>query len=139
MQTNRFAGIELQLKPPLKLSTPVLPIEPVLAQASTLLIQGDVARRQLLNQIDVPSLPYNDVIAPSKVQVVVDAAGNVVSAVLLPPDNPVEAAGHYEAADRRALEIARTARFAPAAHLTLGRLIFNWRTVPMTGTNEPGR
>jgi hypothetical protein len=139
MQTNRFAGIELQLKPPLKLSTPALPIEPVLAQSSTLLIQGDAARRPLLNQIDVPSLPYNDVIAPSKVQVVVDAAGNVVSAVLLPSDNPVEAAGHYDVADRRALEIARTARFAPAPHLTLGRLIFNWHTVPMTGTNEPAR
>src|ERR1700690_529172 len=55
MQTNRFAEMELQWKPPLKLNTPGLPIEPVLAQTSTLLIQGDVARRPLLNQIDVPS------------------------------------------------------------------------------------
>ncbi|MFZ0827603.1 MAG: hypothetical protein WAO02_09300 [Verrucomicrobiia bacterium] len=139
MQTNRFDGLELQLKPPLKLSAPGLPIEPVLAQASTLLIQGDVARRPMLNPIAVPSLPYNDVIAPSKVQVVVDAAGNVVSAVLLPADNPLEAAGHLDDADQHALELARTARFAPAPQLTIGRLIFNWHTVPLASTNEPGR
>ncbi len=139
MQTNRFAGIELQLKPPLNFSAPGLPIEPVLAQTSTLAIQGDVAQRPLLNQINVPSLPYNDVIAPSKVQVVVDAAGNVVEAVLLPADNPLEAAVRFEEADRRALELARTARFVPASHLTVGRLVFNWHTVPLSKTNEPDR
>jgi hypothetical protein len=138
MQTNRFAGFELQLKPPLKLSSPGLPIEPVLALTSTLLIQGDIARRPLLNQINVPSLPYNDVLPPSKVQVVVDPAGNVVSTVLLPADNPLEAAGHYDDADRRALELARAARFAPAPRLTIGRLIFNWHTVPLPATNAPG-
>ena len=139
MRTNRFPELELQLKPPLKLSAPGLPIEPVLAQTSTLVIQGDIARRPLLNQINLPSLPYNDVIVPSKVQVVVDAPGNVVSTVLLPSDNPVEAAGHFDDADRQALELARTARFAPAPHLTIGRLIFNWHTVPVTSTNEPAR
>jgi hypothetical protein len=137
MQTNRFADMELQLKPPLKFSVPRQPTEPVIAQTSTLLIQGDILRRPLLNPMDVPSLPYNDVIAPSKVQVVVDAAGNVVSAVLLPSDNSLEAAGHFDDADRRALELARAARFAPAPHLSIGRLIFNWHTVPVAGTNEP--
>jgi hypothetical protein len=72
------------------------------------------------------------------VQVVVDAAGNVVSAVLLPANNPLEAAGHFDDADRRALDLARTARFAPAPNLTVGRMIFNWHTVPITSTNEPG-
>ncbi len=139
MQTNRFASLELQLKPPLIVSTPVLPIEPVLARGSTLLVQGDLARRPMLNQIDLPSLPWNDVIVPSKVQVVVDTAGNVVSTVLLPSDNPLEAASHLDDADRRALELARTARFAPAQYLTVGRLIFNWHTVPLTSTNEPDR
>lgn len=139
MQTNRFAGFELQLKPPLEFSTPLSPLEPLLAQASTLRIEGDLAQRPLLNPVPVPSLPYNDVIAPSQVQVLVDAAGNVGSAVLLPPDNPLESASHYGAADRRALELARAARFAPAPSLTFGRLIFNWHTVPVTSTNEPGR
>jgi hypothetical protein len=139
METNHFADLELQLKPPLKLSSPGAPVEPVLAQTSTLLIQGDLARRSLLSQIEVPSLPYNDVIAPSRVQVVVDAAGNVISSVLLPSDNPLEAAGHLDDADRRALELARAARFAPAPRLSIGRLVFNWHTVPMAGTNLPAR
>src|SRR5208283_239073 len=139
MQTNRFAGFELQLRPALELSAPVSPIEPMLAQTSTLRIEGDIAQRPWLNPVDVPSLSYNDVIAPSKVQVLVDAAGKVVSAVLLPSDNPLEAASHYDAADQRALELARTARFAPGPRLTVGRLIFNWHTLPVTNTNEPGR
>jgi len=98
-----------------------------------------LAPRLARNPVPVPSLPYNDVIAPSRVQVLVDAAGNVGSAVLLPPDNPLESAGHYDAADRRALELARAARFAPAPSLTFGRLIFNWHTVPIASTNEPGQ
>jgi len=137
MQTNSFPGLELQLKPLLKLSAPGLPIEPVLAQTSTLLSEGDIAQRPLLNPVNVPSLPYNDVIAPSKVQVLVDPVGSVISTVLLPSDNPLEAASHSADADRRALELARAARFAPGPRLTFGRLIFNWHTVPMTNTNEP--
>ncbi len=139
MRTNRFAGIELQLKSPVKLSAPGLPVESAPAQTSTLQIQDDLAQRRLLDPINLPSLPYNDVIAPSKVQVVVNAAGNVVSAVSLPSDNPLETAAHYDAADQRALELARAARFAPSSRLTIGRMIFNWHTVPMTNTNEPGR
>jgi hypothetical protein len=138
MQTNRFAGLELQLKPPLTLSTPVLPIEPVLPQASTLQKADGLAQRQLLTPLDLPSWPYADVIAPSRVQVLVNAAGEVVSTALLPPDNRLEAASRYDAADQRALDLARTARFAPAPLLTLGRLIFHWHTVPMTNTNAPG-
>jgi len=137
MQTNRFTGFKLQLKSPLEFSIPVAPTEPALAPASTLRIEGDLAQRRLLDPVLVPSLPYPDVIAPSRVQVLVDAAGNVVSAVVLPPDNPQESAGRYEGADRRALELARTARFAPGSRLTLGRLIFNWHTVPLPATNRP--
>ena len=78
-----------------------------------------------------------DVIAPSKVQVLVDEAGAVVSAVLLPPDNRAGAAAQYDPADQRALELARAARFAPSSRLTVGQMIFNWRTVPPPATNAP--
>jgi hypothetical protein len=137
MQTNHFAGFELQLKPPLKLSAPGLPIEPALAQNSTLRVEGELAQRQLPSPINLTNWPYADVIAPSKVQVLVDAAGNVVSTVLLPPDSGFTAADQYEMADQRALELARAARFAPSSRLTVGRLIFNWHTVPPPATNAP--
>jgi len=137
MQTNHFAGFELQLKPSLKLSAPGLPIEPVLAQNSTLRVEGKLAQRQLPSQINLTNWPYADVIAPSKVQVLVDAAGNVVSTVLLPPDRGFTAADQYDQADQRALELARAARFTPSSHLTVGRMIFNWHTVPPPATNAP--
>jgi hypothetical protein len=137
MQTNRFAGLALQLKPPLTLSAPALPIEPVLPQASTLQFADGLAQRPLLTPMNLPSWPYADVIAPSCVQVLVNAAGEVVSTTLLPLDNRSEAASRYDAADQRALDLARTARFAPAPRLTIGRLIFNWHTVPPPATNAP--
>jgi hypothetical protein len=107
MQTNQFAAFQLDFKPPLQLSEPVLPVEPAFTQISTLQIADDLAQRRLLNQLDLPSWPYANVIAPSKVQVLVDAAGNVVSTLLLPPDNGFSAADFYDAADQRALELAK--------------------------------
>ena len=79
----------------------------------------------MLNQIEVPSLPYNDVIKPSRVQVLVDEQGNVASDVLL-------GSSDYDAADQKALELARTARFVPSPGLMFGEMIFNWHTVATT-------
>jgi hypothetical protein len=137
MQTNRFAGFELELKPPPQFSSPVLPPEPVRVQNSTLRIEGELAKRQLPGQINLTNWPYAGEIAPSQVQVLVDAAGNVVSTVLLPPADGFTAADQYDQADQRALELARAMRFTPAPHLTIGRLIFNWCTVPPPPTNAP--
>jgi hypothetical protein len=137
MQTNRFASFEPQLKPPVKLSAPGLPAESALAQTSTLQIQDDLAQRRLLDQMILPSWPYANVIAPSKVQLLVNEAGDVVSAVLLPPGSGYAAADQYDQADQRALELARTARFAPSSSLTVGRMIFNWHTAPPADTNSP--
>jgi hypothetical protein len=137
MQTNQFVQSASDFKPPAKLSEPVLPLPPVFADSSTLQIEGELAQRKLLTPKDLPSWPGADVIAPSKVQVLVDAAGEVVSWVLLPPDNRAGAAAQYDLADRRALELARATRFAPSSRLTVGQMIFNWRTVPPTATNAP--
>jgi hypothetical protein len=131
MQTNFFATIQPpDFKPVAELNTPTLPIEIAPAQNSTMKIEGELAQRQLPASIILTNWPYADVIAPSKVQVLVDAAGNVVSAVLLPPDNGLTVADYYALADQRALEIARALRFAPSAQSVLGRIIFNWQTVP---------
>ncbi|MGA3283447.1 MAG: hypothetical protein ABSD57_03170 [Verrucomicrobiota bacterium] len=137
MQTNQFAGFALQLKPPVRLSTPAQSIEPTLAQVSTLRVEGDLMQRRLLTPMYLPSWPYADVIAPSKVQLLVNEAGNVVSAIVLPSDNSLEALSHYDVADQGALELARAARFAPAPRLTIGQMIFTWHTVPPPATNSP--
>jgi hypothetical protein len=135
MQTNQFAAPLLDFKPEPKLSEPVLPLLPAFAENSALRIAGELAQRKWLNPVNLTNWPYADVIAPSRVQVLVDVDGAVVSAVLLPPDNPGET--HYDFADQCALEFARAARFAPALRLTVGQLIFNWRTVAPPATNSP--
>ena len=135
MQTNLSPTVPLNFKPEPKLIEPVVASGDALPQATTMQITGELARRRQLNQIELPSLPWNDVIPPSKVQVLVDPAGNV-SAVLR-PDNSFEAAAHYAAADQRALQLARSLRFAPAPRLMFGEIIFIWHTVPVTSTNAP--
>lgn len=136
METNLFASRALDFKPSPRLSTPTLPLEPLLAQNSTLRVEGELAQRLLPTQISLTNWPYADVIAPTRVQVTVDEAGNVFSCVLLPSDNSLEAASHYANADQRALEIARALRFKPSPHLTVGWMIFNWHTVPPTATTN---
>jgi hypothetical protein len=147
VQTNHFSSVHLEFSIAPPLATPVPPPAPP-ASGSTLQVEGDIAHRPLLNALNLPSWPYADVIAPSVVQVLVDAQGNVVSATLLPPENFLETAPVRDAdADQRAVELARTVRFAPLAsnaagsqpaplaRLAVGRLIFNWQSVPVTATN----
>jgi hypothetical protein len=145
VQTNQFAEIHLEYNLPPPLAAPVIPPQPPLAQASTLQIEGQITSRGLLTTTKLPSWPFDDAIAPSVVQVVVNAGGDVVSAVLLPPENTLEpSAVHDPDADEYAVEQARAARFAPlpsgaggvesspAGPLAFGKLIFNWQAVPVT-------
>jgi len=134
MRTNPVAGLPLELKPEPKFSEPDFSVEPALPQQSSLRIVGDLASRRRLNDITVPSLRVNDVIVASRVQVLVDPAGDVVSAVLLPSDEPLDAGSRLAAAEQTALQLARRLRFAPAPELMLGRIIFTWHTV---ATNAP--
>jgi len=135
MQTNRFVSFQFQLKPPAQFTEPVVTLEPTFAESSTLQVEGDLAKRPLLASMKLPSWPYTDIIAPSRVQVLVNAAGEVVSAVLLPSQNPGEV--QDADADQRALNLARAARFAPGSSLTIGQLIFDWHTVAPAPTNAP--
>lgn len=102
-----------------------------LGHATTLQISGDLAGRRLLTALELPALPANDVIEPSRVQVLVDTLGNVVSAVVLQPASD-------NAGNQRALQLVRNLRFAPAPRLMFGEITFAWHTVPLTATNEPG-
>jgi hypothetical protein len=153
VQTNRFAEVHFEFNSAPQVMVPALPSETLFATGSTLEVEGDLAKRGLLNPITPPTLPSADVIAPSKVQVLVDGAGHVVSAVLLPLDSFLEASATVDSeAEQRArtlaLQLARTARFAPltpdagsiksnpaAARLSIGLLIFNWQTMPESAAN----
>jgi hypothetical protein len=107
---------------------------------STLRVEGDLARRRLRLAPRLPSWSYPDLLTNSVVQVVVDAPGNPVSAVLLPPGSGLKDA------DLFALDFARSARFGPepaaaagnhSAGLTFGILVFHWQTLAMPATNSP--
>jgi TonB family protein len=130
MQTNFPPSHPFNFKPAVALTTPTMPAEPVLAENSTMHIEGELAHRQFPSEINLTNWPYADVLAPCVVQVLVDAAGNVISTALLKSSS-------YKDADDKALELARVLRFTPSAKLTLGRVIFNWHTVP--ATNETNR
>ncbi len=105
------------------------PIAP-LARATEPQFSGPLAARRWLNPGELPALAVNDVIAPGKVQALVDATGNVTSAVLL------ESSGLTDA-DQRALQLTLKMRFTPAAQFTLGEITFNWQTVPITTPQAP--
>lgn len=154
IQTNQFAAIHFEFNLPPQVAAPVTSLQPPMAQQSRLEIQGAIAGRRLLSPVNLPSWQDADVDAPSVVQVVVDAAGNVVSAALLPqqimlPQNSWEPSLVDNAiADQWAIELARTLHFSPLPFsaiggtgylpgLAIGRLIFNWQTVPVSTTNGP--
>jgi hypothetical protein len=116
-------------QPAPELSAPTALLPPALPKNSTMRIEGALAQRELPVQISLTNWPYADVLAPCVVQLLANAEGGVVSTVLL-------SSSGYDAADQRALEIARALRFAPSASLTFGRIIFNWQTVPPETTTN---
>ncbi len=124
MQTNRLAVTQLNFKPPPQLVAPSANLESVLPQNSTWQLAGEIARRKILKPFTAPTLAFNDILSPSRVQLLVEPDGNVISAVLL------ETSG-YDHADQQALELARALRFAPADKLMFGEILFNWHTVPV--------
>jgi TonB family protein len=106
-----------------------------LKQHSTVFASGGVSKRRWLNPPAVlRSWSAADLLTNSVVRVVVDADGLVFSTALLPPGSG------SKAADQSALEMARSARFAPLprhAKQMTGTLVFEWHTVPLAETNSP--
>ncbi len=109
---------------------------------STLRLEGGLASFKLKSPIALASQPAADLLASTEVQVVVDSAGRLMSLpVLLAKSGSV-------VADKEALRLAATASFEPLViegpkpgagrssdKLTWGRMIFEWRTVPLPATN----
>jgi len=110
---------------------------------STLRVEGPIARRRLLTPFDLPAWPHTDILLPTLVQVVVDPQGTVVSAILMGGASLLGGGSGLAAADRRALELARAARFEPFAPdatnsgLTWGVMMFQWQVVTPPKTPPP--
>jgi len=137
MATNQTESWTLDFKPAPEFTRPISPVIPALPQESTLRLRGDIAGRTLRHPFLLPDWAAADVIAPSKIQVLVDPVGRVLSAVLLPPDYGLEKALRSASADERALELARSARFSPSGQIAVGQMIFNWHTVPLPADVTP--
>jgi hypothetical protein len=121
--------------------TGVTVVETPLRKASRLVIQGELANRPLVQSPAVRSWAHTDVLADSRVQVLVNDEGLVFSSRLAGSTvarNPAQ-----RIADLHALELARTLRFAPvvratgAGQLKDGTLVFQWHTTePPTVAKE---
>jgi hypothetical protein len=116
-----------------------VPVSPLpIRSRSTCRIEGDLAKRELLTPLDVRSIPHTDILTNTVVQVVVTARGLVFSPVVL-------SGSGSRIADQHALDLARSARFKPLdgapsqspAAQTWGRIIFEWQTLELSGTNSP--
>lgn len=118
--------------PPLTivLSPPAIETTP---RASVLRVNGALAGRRLrITPQNIPLQPAQDGLAATIVQALVDARGQVISSTVTAPGSG------SKSADQTALTIARDLRFAPlrnSTQLTVGRLIFEWQTLP--ATNAP--
>lgn len=130
--TNAAALTPLKFKPEPEVEVPTVSVQAFFPTNSALQISGALAQRKLLASIAVPTLALPDVIAPSRVQLLVLPDGTVFSAVLL------ESCLYADASikpDQLALQLANAAQFAPADQLMFGEMIFKWHTQPVAASN----
>ena len=137
LQTNQFGGLVLDFKPAPQIATLNPDFTTDLPKNSSLQILGALAQRKLISSPALPSLPLNDILPPSKVQILVNESGTVVSAVLLPPENSLEAAGRVDTGDAKAIAYALQLKFLPAVQPAFGLAVFHWHTIPLNSTNAP--
>ena len=135
MRTNPPAAFAIALRPSPAPTRPGALPALTLATASTVQVEGALAARARVNFSPPPSQTNADILLPSEVQLLVDARGNPISAVLLKSSG-------YKPADQLAVTLARDAQFTPDrdalarsandpdAGVISGRMIFRWHTVP---------
>jgi len=99
-------------------------------------LDGPLAHRRLLVTPQLPGWPSAELLTNSVVQLLVDAQGRTISAVLLAPGIRLK---QQEDADASALALALAAQFepAPSAAATVGTMVFEWLTLPPAATNAP--
>ena len=141
-QTERLEPLSIPVRPMPWLALPERPPAGPARQRSTLRIDGAIAGRALLVPLQLESQTHPDLLTNSVVQVLLNADGLPVSTLLL-------ASSGSPAADQRALNLARQARFesvdvegpdratSSVQGLAWGRMIFEWKTELMPATNSP--
>jgi len=139
MVTNDRSALPVLASPELQLLQPSVSTSPAFPDHSTMRLLGELAFRRLLTQPTLPSFTNADILTNNVVQLLVDANGKPISAVLLNNTGSPEA-------DSRATRVALDLRFEPfgsspplnpAANLTLGHVVFEWHTLPPSATNTP--
>jgi hypothetical protein len=141
MQTNRPARFQLALESGLASENPEGPPMVSISNPSTLRIEGDLARLHLLTPLHLPPQTNADLLTNTVVQLLVSAEGYPFSTVLL------SGSGSGEADEAALTNYAKAVRFAPAQEaalgmvpgnkMTLGKLVFEWQTIPPAPTNAP--
>jgi hypothetical protein len=141
IKTNAFSRLETVTESRPELIIPEPLTSSGARRASRLELQDGLTQRPLLTKIELPSWPFTDLLTNTVVQLLVDASGQPVSPTLLTSSGLKEA-------DQFALDKARATRFQPVpvepglvrsrptAHLTWGKMVFEWHTVPIE-TNTP--
>jgi hypothetical protein len=144
VETNDSGVLQLLAQPEADPTLPDLPPLALLNDQSVLQLEDDLAQRRLLTPLQLKSWPNPDLLTNSIVQVVVDAAGRPLS-----PPTLLSSSGSATA-DQYALDQAKGARFEPVspnpaetnpnptAHLSWGKMIFRWHTIPTPPASAPG-
>ena len=142
VETNQFGALQLLAQPEADPTLPDLPPLALLQDQSVLQLEDGLAQRRLLTPLQLKSWSNPDILTNSVVQVVVDAEGRPVSVTLLSGSGST-------AADQYALDQAKRARFEPVspgpaetgpnptAHLSWGKMMFRWHTVPTPPASAP--
>jgi len=138
--TNDFNRFQTLTPPEAVLLLPKSSSSMAPSSSSSFRIEGQLAQRRLGAPPRLRAWASTELLTNTVIQLAVDAEGRPAS-----PGTLLSTCG-YSAADQYALEQARAMRFnsigdngsaAPLGRLTWGKLIFEWRTVPLPATNSP--
>ncbi len=130
LQTNAAAETPLNFKSEPQLDFTDTTLETFFPTNSSWQVHGALAKRKLTATFIIPNLSLNEVIEPSRVQLLVAPDGSVISVVLLTTSGNAEA-------DSYALQLTRKLQFAPADQLTFGEITFKWHTEPLESSGSP--
>jgi hypothetical protein len=133
LNTNALAVDQPGYKPAPEFTPPTPSVTAELNPETTMQIRGELADRPLIAPPELPSITNADLVARTRVQALVNAAGDVISAISLPTTSTVILpgdTGESRDAEARALAIVRSLRFAASrSPATFGLITFNWHTV----------